>query len=52
MGVWAVLCTVIELLDDDDLLARLAALKEDSDLRRASDSVRVQMPIIITFPGL
>jgi hypothetical protein len=32
VGVWSLLGTIIELLDDDDLLASLAALKDECDL--------------------
>ena len=32
MGVWPLLGALVQLLDDDDLLTRLAALEDDSDL--------------------
>ena len=32
MRVWTLLCTIVELLYDDDLLASLAALKDDCNL--------------------
>ena len=43
MGVWPLLGALVELLDDDDLLAGLAALEDDGDLKSAQDlSFRVQ----------
>ena len=32
VGVWPLLSALIKLLDDDDLLSRLAALEDDCDL--------------------
>ena len=39
MGVWPLLGALVELLDDDDLLAGLAALEDDGDLRAHKISV-------------
>lgn len=32
MGVWALLGALVELFDDDDLLASLSPLQDDGDL--------------------
>lgn len=34
MGVGSLLGALVELLDDDDLLTRLAALEDDGDLSK------------------
>ena len=35
VGVWPLLGALVELLDDDDLVSRLAALEDDRDLAEA-----------------
>ena len=54
MGVGALLGALIELLDDDDFFARLAALKDDGDLLTALEclSKREIFSYKFTFPGL
>ena len=57
MGVGPLLGALIELLDDDDLAARLAALEDDRDLadsrlRFLDMDIFVESRVKRTLPGL
>lgn len=57
MSVRSVLRAFIDLLDYDDLLARLTALQDDSDLGNMTLQFSISPPIavnqpVFTFPGL
>lgn len=57
VGVWPLLGALIELLDDDDLLSRLAALEDDRDLadsrlRFLDMDIFVESRVKRTLPGL
>ena len=43
MGVWSLLCALIQLFDHDDLFSSLAALKDDCNLGKFAISVLVDI---------
>lgn len=58
MGVWPLLGALVELLDDDNLPPRLAALEDDSDLMYARTTAQFRVLAKVdpfearTLPGL